>query len=115
MWQRQSTNNANQKWMTRRSDDGSFEIVNVLSGLCLDKSMDNGNVNGAAVYQYTCSGAINQKWYSPNNWQLISLADYRCLDIKNYGNFNGASMQVWDCFDVLYGSDWNQAFWKVNA
>jgi len=116
MWDyRVSGNVQNQRWNFNLNTAGYYQIVNRNSNLCLDKSMDNGNVNGALVYQYGCSGAVNQQWYIDNGgaggWQrLRSRADGRCLDIRDLVNANDATVQVWGC----NSTGWNQA-WQVVA
>ncbi|MEU4245402.1 RICIN domain-containing protein [Actinoplanes sp. NPDC026619] len=81
---------------------------------CLDKSMDRGNVNGAAVYQYDCAAGQthNQLWYfvpaaGTNYGELRNREDGRCLDVRDYDYFNGAPLQVWDCSGA-----WNQ-LWNI--
>jgi Ricin-type beta-trefoil lectin domain-like len=105
----------NQRWTRVEVDNsgsGRFYLVNNYSGLCLDKSMDNGNVDGALVYQYGCrAGAANQEWYldtgAVNGWfRFRSVADGRCLDIRDKVDANDATVQVWGCNSV----GWNQAW-----
>ncbi|MFI6602552.1 RICIN domain-containing protein [Nonomuraea sp. NPDC050536] len=51
----------NQKWVFTRQSDGSYQIVNGESNLCMD--VNGGSVTaGAAVIQWTCTGASNQRW-----------------------------------------------------
>ncbi|MFD3946144.1 RICIN domain-containing protein [Streptomyces sp. NPDC058579] len=52
---------ANQSWRFTRQPDGSYELVNVESGLCAD--VDGGSIAaGAKVIQWTCTGGANQRW-----------------------------------------------------
>ncbi|MGW2017940.1 RICIN domain-containing protein [Streptomyces sp. NPDC001927] len=52
---------ANQSWRFTRQPDGSYELVNVESGLCAD--VDGGSTAaGAKVIQWTCTGGANQRW-----------------------------------------------------
>lgn len=54
-------NKTNQKWQFVRQSDGSYELVNVRSGLCAD--VNGGSTSaGAAVIQWQCSGDSNQRW-----------------------------------------------------
>ncbi|MFE2562041.1 RICIN domain-containing protein, partial [Streptomyces sp. NPDC059352] len=50
-----------QKWNFTEQSDGSYTLVNVASGLCVDVS--GGSMSaGASVIQWTCSGGTNQRW-----------------------------------------------------
>jgi hypothetical protein len=54
-----------QRWWLNWVGDGSFEVVNRRSGLCLD--VLGGSVDpGAQMIQYTCNGAPNEHWYFMN-------------------------------------------------
>jgi len=52
---------ANQNWVFTEQSDGSYQIVNANSNLCMD---DNGGFTnvGNSVIQWTCTGADNQHW-----------------------------------------------------
>ena len=52
---------SNQKWVFTQQADGSYQIVNQQSQLCMD---DNGGFTtpGDAVIQWTCTGNDNQHW-----------------------------------------------------
>ncbi len=120
MWEyRQSGNVANQRWQFLPTLDGRyFQILNLNSGKCLDKSMDNGDVNGEPVYQFNCTWyAHNQQWYFEQRgvagYAVIRNAeDGRCLDIRNFDTSNGAPVQVWDC-NSASRAQWNQT-WIIN-
>jgi hypothetical protein len=114
-------NGLNQLWVGYSlqgypSDEVVF--INQNSGKCLDKSMDNGNNNGAAVYQYSCSYAANQLWRlvqytSTSGWtqyHIVSVASGQCLDVTNFVYANGTPLQVWGC----NSSGWNQG-WHLYA
>ncbi|MFC8276037.1 RICIN domain-containing protein [Streptomyces sp. NPDC057271] len=52
---------ANQKWRFTRQADGSYQLVNVESGLCAD--VDGGSTAaGARVIQWPCTSGANQRW-----------------------------------------------------
>ncbi|MEV4897725.1 RICIN domain-containing protein [Nonomuraea sp. NPDC055795] len=52
---------ANQTWVFTQQPDGSYQIVNGHSRLCLDVS--GGSVSaGAKAIQWTCTGGGNQRW-----------------------------------------------------
>ncbi len=52
---------SNQQWRFTQQADGSYTLVNGVSGLCLDVSGGSTSA-GAAVIQWTCSGNANQHW-----------------------------------------------------
>ncbi|BCJ47682.1 hypothetical protein GCM10010168_20410 [Actinoplanes ianthinogenes] len=126
IWARQTTNNANQYWqMTKVYSVGSihyYTIMNVRSGMCLDKSQDVPDADGNAVYQYPCiDGAYNQQWaFTPletgaaAKWGLlVNRSDGRCLDATGGTDsyYDGAPLQVWLCNHRGY-ADWNQR-WNI--
>jgi hypothetical protein len=99
----------NQRWTARAVPDRSsvYEIVNQLTGMCLDKSQDTPNANGNAVYQVTCHQTPNQYWrlihvvdYSNTTWEwgeLQNLDGNRCLDVPGADFRAGKALAVWDC------------------
>ncbi|MFI6846306.1 RICIN domain-containing protein [Kitasatospora sp. NPDC050467] len=52
---------ANQDWVLTRQGDGSYQIANGESKLCLDVS-DGSTAAGAKVVQWACTGGGNQRW-----------------------------------------------------
>ncbi|GLW72758.1 hypothetical protein Kpho02_50570 [Kitasatospora phosalacinea] len=52
---------SNQNWTFTQQPDGSYQIVNGLSRLCMDVSGGSGSA-GAQVIQWTCTGGTNQRW-----------------------------------------------------
>jgi hypothetical protein len=118
MWDYRVTGNVqNQRWNIVAVGGGNVQIVNRNSGKCLDKSMDQGNIDGALVYQYTCAGSepSNQLWWFDNNGaggrqRIHSVADGRCLDIRNKVDADDATVQVWGCNAI----GWNQS-WYVTS
>ncbi|WIM92656.1 RICIN domain-containing protein [Actinoplanes oblitus] len=115
IWDRQTANNSNQLWRITEIVRGSgvYQIQNVNSGKCLDKSTDAPDANGTPVYQYTCQTG----WITNQAWQFVPVAPGdkwgklknasggRCLDVQGKSFTNGALLQVWDCV-----GDWNQRF-----
>ncbi|NEA49816.1 hypothetical protein G3I35_27040 [Streptomyces sp. SID10815] len=55
------TAGANQSWVFTRQPDGSYQIVNGQSKLCVDVS-GGSTAAGAKVIQWTCTGGGNQRW-----------------------------------------------------
>jgi hypothetical protein len=91
-------------------------FINLKSGKCLDKSMDNGNAVGAQIYQYTCHFGANQLWWSrsqpdhPYSEIYNAAVTNQCLDLKNFGYSNGTTIQSWYC-----SGGWNQQWWFGRA
>ncbi|MFF0425125.1 RICIN domain-containing protein [Streptomyces sp. NPDC004520] len=54
-------NKTNQKWQFVRQTDGSYQLVNVRSGMCADVN-GGSTAAGAAIIQWQCSGDSNQRW-----------------------------------------------------
>lgn len=51
----------NQTWVLTRQADGSYQIANGESHLCMD--VDGGSTSvGAKVIQWACTGGGNQRW-----------------------------------------------------
>jgi Ricin-type beta-trefoil lectin domain-like len=115
MWDYRTTGNvANQRWRTRNIAGSWYQIINVNSGLCLDKSMDSGDHDGAVVYQYACNAnhPPNQVWSIHSggingHWLIQDAEDSRCLDIQNKNPNIDSNLQVWSCSGA-----WNQT-WSV--
>jgi len=116
MWDYRTTGNYNnQRWTTRLVAGSWYQIINVNSHLCLDKSMDNGDRDGALVYQYTCdpSKPYNQLWaFEPGGingyWTIADAQDGRCLDIRDFNPNIDATVQVWSCSGA-----WNQTWFAA--
>jgi len=102
----------NQRWVITQEAGSIYSFRNVLSGKCLDKSLDAPDANGNLVYQYTCNTSNpNQLWLfmsvvPGSKWGMLrSYSGGRCLDVRGKSFTNGAQLQVWDCV-----GDWNQRF-----
>lgn len=52
---------SNQSWAFTQQSDGSYQIVNGQSNLCVDDYGGNTTA-GTPVIQYTCTGNSNQRW-----------------------------------------------------
>ncbi|GAA1267979.1 hypothetical protein GCM10009665_65870 [Kitasatospora nipponensis] len=52
---------SNQNWVFTQQSDGSYQIANGQSNLCLDVS-GSSTAAGAQVIQWTCTGQSNQRW-----------------------------------------------------
>ena len=51
----------NQNWVFTQQSEGSYQIANALSNLCMDVSGGSSSA-GAQVIQWTCNGQNNQRW-----------------------------------------------------
>ncbi|MFF1867873.1 RICIN domain-containing protein [Kitasatospora herbaricolor] len=52
---------SNQNWVFTQQTDGSYQITNALSTLCMDVSGGSGAA-GAQIIQWSCTGGGNQRW-----------------------------------------------------
>ncbi|MFE0461920.1 RICIN domain-containing protein [Kitasatospora sp. NPDC058965] len=52
---------SNQNWVFTQQTDGSYQIANGQSQLCMDVS-GGSTAAGAQVIQWTCTGGTNQRW-----------------------------------------------------
>jgi len=115
LFQRQTTNNANQYWEIIPSGvtqaDTVYKLRNRASGLCLLRNL--AGRNGDSVMLHYCSSEPFNQWrfvrvVNGNNWGLlVSLYDGRCLDVKDVTYADAQPLQVWTC-----SSNWNQR-WNI--
>jgi hypothetical protein len=114
---------SNQRWTITEIPAAigpAYQIKNLNSGKCLDKSQDYPDANGNVVWQTTChhldvnnSDSDNQSWLfvqiGSSKWgELENASDQRCLDATGYAYSNGTPLQVWDC-----NATWNQR-WNIS-
>ncbi|MFE3044325.1 RICIN domain-containing protein, partial [Kitasatospora indigofera] len=52
---------SNQNWVFSQQTDGSYQITNALSTLCMDVSGGSATA-GARIIQWSCTGGNNQRW-----------------------------------------------------
>ncbi|MCX5208074.1 RICIN domain-containing protein [Kitasatospora sp. NBC_00240] len=52
---------SNQSWVFTQQTDGSYQIANALSTLCMDVS-GGSTAAGAQIIQWSCTGGGNQRW-----------------------------------------------------
>jgi alpha-glucosidase len=62
-----------QKWTLDRHADGSYQVRNAASGLCVDVA-GSAQASGAQVVQYTCTGTSNQRWVISDDDGRLALA-----------------------------------------
>jgi hypothetical protein len=80
---------------------GTFKLVNVNSGKCLDVANWSRNSN-APVNQFECHGGANQRWYFwtvPGTGRALIINDWsgQCLDIPGASLSDGAQLQQFPC------------------
>jgi|GEM_PF-1333996 len=80
---------------------GTFKLVNVNSGKCLDVANWSRNSN-APVNQFECHGGANQRWYFwtvPGTGRALIINDWsgQCLDIPGFSLSDGAQLQQFPC------------------
>ncbi|KAJ3285327.1 hypothetical protein HDU76_008160, partial [Blyttiomyces sp. JEL0837] len=77
----------------------SFQIVNKLTGWCLDLSGFHTE-NKSPVGLWPCTGASNQAFTLPavqgGNW-IRGVASNRCLAVSTLGMNDGDKIFIWDC------------------
>jgi len=97
--------------LTNDPPQGTFKLVNMNSGKCLD--VENASTtNNAWVNQFDCHGLANQRWYywavpgsNPTEFLVINDWSGHCLDIPDGSSNPGVRLQQYSC----HGFD-NQQF-----
>ena len=94
----QCTAGTNQRWNLYQNGD-KYKIQAYHSDKIMDASARHNEAN---VYQYADWDGNNQKWYIEpkkyGSFQIVSVADGRCLDIQGFGHKNGTNLFMYDCF-----------------
>ncbi|WP_080694162.1 RICIN domain-containing protein [Salinispora tropica] len=94
-----------------------YTIRNVQTGKCLTRA--SSNVNNAAVTIQPCADTIPQMWTVPyfgasQGVQIISMSDYRCLDLAGGSATSGALVRVSNCNGGWY-QQWKQRYGSYNC
>ena len=118
-WTHRTTGNVNnQRWTARIvGGDATAPVVVIANAnapaMCLDKSLDLGNHDGAAVYIFSCAAdgrpRANQEWRiraRGGAFELRNRSDDRCLDIRLLNTAIDGDLHAWTC-----NGTWNQ-FWR---
>lgn len=105
---------ASQKWEFVRQSDGSYEIKNAASGLCLDVQGGRGNA-GDNVEVWDDLNNSAQRWfiYALESGQYVfypACATNSVLDIAGSGTNNGANVALW-----TYNGCGAQMFWITHT
>ncbi|MBS2551884.1 family 20 glycosylhydrolase [Catenulispora sp. NL8] len=96
----------NQQWTFTEQADGSYQLTNGVSGLCVDVT-GSSSAAGAAVIQWTCTGNANQHWNvtalagggytiaSANSGLLLTTASTANNALVTQENNSGSALQHW--------------------
>jgi hypothetical protein len=97
---------SNQSWTFTQQSDGSYQIVNGQSNLCMDVSGGSKSA-GAQVIQWTCTGNSNQRWVvtpvtgggytvaSQNSGLLLTTASTADGSLVTQQSDTGSALQHW--------------------
>ncbi|MFF2042779.1 RICIN domain-containing protein [Kitasatospora sp. NPDC058170] len=96
---------ANQNWVFTQNTDGSYQIANGLSALCMDVNGGSGAA-GAKIIQWSCSGGTNQRWVvtavtggytiaSKSSGLLLTTASTSDGALVTQQNDTGSAQQHW--------------------
>ncbi|MGC0343961.1 lysophospholipase L1-like esterase [Streptomyces sp. SLBN-8D4] len=99
--QNAAADDASQLWQTVAQSDGSFSLVNINSGKCMDVKGASTSA-GESVIQWPCSGRPNQRW-TFNGSAVKSVNSGMCLDVKGGSVGDNTPLIQWSC-----SSDKNQ-------
>nr|WP_308065592.1 RICIN domain-containing protein [Streptomyces sp. LBUM 1483] len=84
-----------QLWEAVDHGDGTFSLVNINSGKCMD--IQNGSLNaGAAIIQWPCTGAGNQRWTFSGS-AVVSARSGLCLDVSDNSTAEDHAIIQWTC------------------
>ncbi|WP_354637894.1 RICIN domain-containing protein [Kitasatospora camelliae] len=86
---------ANQQWVLTAQPDGSYQITNGESRLCMDVS-GGSTTAGAPIIQWTCTGGTNQRWILatvPGGYTLTSQKSGLLLTTTSTANGAPATQQ----------------------
>ncbi|MGL1903207.1 MAG: RICIN domain-containing protein [Fibrobacterales bacterium] len=78
-----------------------YQIVNKLSGKCLDVA-EAAQWNGANIQQWDCYGGQNQLWSivkAGEHYKIINKLSGKALDIAEWSWNNGGNIHQWDYVD----------------
>ncbi|MHC3474465.1 RICIN domain-containing protein [Streptomyces sp. 7R007] len=85
----------NQLWQAVAQQDGSFSLVNINSGKCMDVRGASASA-GEPVIQWPCSGRPNQRW-TFNGSAITSVNSGLCLDVYGGSSGDDAPLIQWPC------------------
>jgi len=108
--------NQNQRWTAVANGingDGSYQLVNALTGKCLDNT-DGSAQNGNRLQQWTCdAGNQNQAWRFVDTGRGDSLIQNAgvgsCVDNTDGSAQDGNRLQIWACDPGNQNQGWRPA------
>jgi len=113
LFTKKDTNNDNQKFEIKRTDDNYYTLRSVLSGKYLD--VEGVSVfNKANVQLYDWNGGCNQRWAivkSGGYYSILSSCSGRALDIAGGNAVNKANVQI---FETKQPGDNGNQLWLFN-
>jgi hypothetical protein len=75
-----------------------YEVVNSLSGKCIDVAGDPGKDNGSKIQIWDRQFSSDQKWEITQEGFIKNLLSGKCIDVDGApGKDNGSKLQLWDC------------------
>jgi Ricin-type beta-trefoil lectin domain-like len=93
--------------------DGTFSLVNVGSGKCLEIAPEDGHffLDGLRIWQFTCDPTRpQQRWFlvsagngpiagggNPPRFFIVNNYTNRCLDVTDGSSANRTPLQQWTC------------------
>ncbi|MGW0425140.1 GDSL-type esterase/lipase family protein [Streptomyces sp. NPDC003015] len=104
-------------WQAVDHGDGTFSLVNINSGKCMDVA--SGSVNmGTPIIQWPCTGATNQSWTFSGS-AIVSARSGLCLTVSDSSTAEDASIilrtckntanQQWSLTERLRSATWGPA------
>ena len=85
-----------------------YEVVNSLSGKCIDVAGDPGKDNGSKIQIWDRQFSSDQKWEITKEGFIKNLLSGKCIDVDGApGKDNGSKLQLWDCEVSGYNADNN--------
>ncbi|MBU2886728.1 carbohydrate-binding protein [Gilvimarinus agarilyticus] len=82
----------NQQWLVEALGDGSYELVSLNSGSCLDADVVSDN-----VHQWSCQSNSNQRWTierQPNGYYTILTISGEAVEVEGNSTVNGANIRT---------------------
>ncbi|MFF7048053.1 RICIN domain-containing protein [Streptomyces griseorubiginosus] len=84
-----------QLWQAVSQSDGSFSLVNINSGKCMDVK-GASTTAGEPVIQWPCTGRPNQRW-TFNGSAITSVNSGLCLDVTGGSTSDSTPLIQWPC------------------
>ena len=93
--QKTASGGPGQLWEAVDHGDGTFSLVNINSGKCMD--VRSGSVTaGTPIIQWPCTGATNQSW-TVSGSEIVSARSGLCLDVSDNSTAEDHAIIQWTC------------------